>query len=70
MQTAFWRYQPGGNALPTALAAPPAHRGRAARQHGVARRGATWLGRDMRLRNGEGSASGVPWGETRFQTGL
>jgi hypothetical protein len=32
----------GGNALPTALAAPPARRGRAVRQHGVARRDFGW----------------------------
>jgi hypothetical protein len=57
--TAFWRHQPGGNALPTALAVPPARRGRAARQPGAARLG---LGLDMHLRNGQGSASGVSWG--------
>jgi hypothetical protein len=58
------RNQLGGNALPTALAAPPARRGRAARQHSVARRDFGW---------GETCVSGTgrvaPQG-TRFQTGL
>ena len=49
--------------MPTALAAHPAHRGRAAHskvEHGAAR---LLLVLDMRRRRGEVNASGAPWGE-------
>jgi hypothetical protein len=51
-------------AVPPALAAPRARRGSLAR---AARRRAArlWLVLDRRLRRGEGSASGGPWGDGR-----
>src|SRR6266851_6747232 len=48
----------GGHPSPAALAAPPARR-RSPPERPAAR---LWLVLDMRLRMGEGSASGVPWG--------
>jgi hypothetical protein len=63
MQTAFWRHHPGrtlpaspagGHAVPTARAAHPARRGRAARQQGVARRGTTLAGAGQASQGGLG----------------
>ena len=42
---------------------PAAATRRSAPQHGGARRRALWLVLDRRLRMGEGSASGRPWGD-------
>ena len=62
-----------GHPFPTALAAHPARRGglasvpRRQAEHGAA--GAAWLWRvlDRRLRMGEGSAAGGPWGDGRVR---
>ena len=58
----------GGNALPTALAAPPARRGRAVRQHGVARRDFGW-GWTCVSGTGRVVPQGCPGGKTSGRRG-
>src|SRR5712691_3367424 len=68
MQTAFWRRPRRSTPpAPPAGSVPRPQRAAAARrsgsQRGGARRRALWLVLDRRLRMGEDSASGVPWGD-------
>ena len=58
----------GGNALPTALAVPPARRGRAVRQHGVARRDFGW-GWTCVSGTGRVVPQGCPGGKTSGRRG-